>query len=89
MIDERLKSAKHRTVGVKQTTKAVQKGLAEVVFVARDAERSIVAPLLEACQQQGVEVLEAESMAWLGKACGIDVGASAAAVLRQPLTRNS
>ncbi|MBE3591279.1 MAG: ribosomal L7Ae/L30e/S12e/Gadd45 family protein [Firmicutes bacterium] len=89
MNDERLKSAKHRTVGVKQTTKAVQKGLAELVYVAKDAERSIVAPLLEACRQQGVQVLEAESMAWLGKACGIDVGASAAAILRQPWTREA
>lgn len=80
--DERLKIAKQRTVGVKQTTKAVQKGVAEVVYIARDAERAIIADLLDLCRQRGVPLKEVDAMAGLGRACGIEVGAAAAAVLK-------
>jgi len=68
-------------VGTKQTLKAVQKGLAVKVLIAEDAESHIVAPLYELCREKNVEIIKAESMAALGKACGIDVGTAAVAIL--------
>ena len=70
-----------KVVGVKQTRRAVQTGAAVTVFVARDAEKRAVMPVLDACEQAGLTVTWAETMAELGKACGIEIGAAAAAVL--------
>lgn len=78
---ERLKNASKKTVGTKQTTKAVQKGIAKVVFIAKDAEPRVVDPLRSICEEKGVEVVMVESMLELGKACGIEVGSASAAII--------
>ncbi|NPV44944.1 MAG: 50S ribosomal protein L7Ae-like protein [Firmicutes bacterium] len=78
---ERLKSAKKKTVGTKQTIKAVEKGEAKVVFIARDAEKHIVAPLEKLCSERAIEVVYIDSMKQLGEICGIEVGAASAAIL--------
>ena len=78
---DRLASARVKTVGTKQTLKAIQKGLPRVVFVARDAEERVVRDLLRLCKEKNIEVVYADSMAKLGQACGIQVGAASAAVL--------
>lgn len=80
---DRLTGAKAKTVGTKQTLKALQKGEARVVYVARDAEEHVVRDLLKLCREKNVEVVYAESMAKLGQACGIQVGAASAAVLEE------
>lgn len=77
-----LTEAKKRVVGVKQTAKAVDKGAAEAVFIAADADIRVSRPLFEKCRAAGVNVITAETMQELGKACGIHVGAAAAAVLK-------
>ncbi len=79
---EAMKTAEHKVVGVKQTTKALKNGKALLVFVAGDAEERMTAPLREACEEHKVECLTAESMQALGKACGIHAGAAAAAILK-------
>jgi large subunit ribosomal protein L7A len=76
-----LKDAK-KAVGAKQTAKAVEKGQAILVFLAEDADARVTAPLREACARAGVRVEMAPSMGELGKACGIDVGAAAVAVIK-------
>ncbi|MDH7578950.1 MAG: ribosomal L7Ae/L30e/S12e/Gadd45 family protein [Bacillota bacterium] len=78
---ERLKSARKKTVGTKQTQKAVEKGQARVVYVAKDAEARVASPLLQLCAEKNVEVVMFDSMEELGKACGIKVGAASAAVI--------
>lgn len=78
---ERLEKAEEKTVGAKQTKKAVEKGLARVVYVAKDAEKRIASPLLQLCSENGVEVVFIDSMAELGKLCGIKVGAATAAII--------
>lgn len=78
---ERLTGAKAKTVGTKQTLKALQKDQVKVVYVARDAEERVVRELLRLCAEKNVEVVYADSMARLGQACGIQVGAASAAVL--------
>lgn len=81
---ERLRAAEFRAVGTNQTAKAIGRGRAQVVFVARDADRRVVDGVLVAARGQGLEVVEAASMRELGRACGIAVGAAAAAILAPP-----
>ncbi len=78
---ERLAAAKKKTVGTKQTQRAVEKGQARVVYVAKDAEERISSPLLRLCAEKGVEVVMVDSMIELGKQCGIKVGAASAAII--------
>lgn len=86
-MPERLRTAKRLAVGVKQTLKAVQAGAAAVVYVAADAEERVVRPLRQELAARGCEVVEVESMQTLGRMCGIDVGAAAAAILEGDLSR--
>ncbi|NMA55748.1 MAG: 50S ribosomal protein L7Ae-like protein [Firmicutes bacterium] len=81
MMLDVLKAAKRKSVGTKQTLKAVQKGTASRVYVAKDAEPFVVEPLLTLCQENGVPCTYVDDMKTLGKACGIQVGAAAAAVI--------
>jgi large subunit ribosomal protein L7A len=81
---ERLKAAAQRAVGTNQTAKAISRGQARVVFVAQDADRRVTEPVLRAARERGMEVVEVSSMVALGRACGIAVGAAAAAILEAP-----
>ncbi len=78
---DRLRAARNKTVGTKQTLKAVGQGLAQVVFLAEDADERVLQELLRVCQECSIEVVQVESMAELGKACGIEVGAASAALI--------
>ncbi len=69
-------------VGLKQTRKALKDGAAKTVFLARDAEARLVEPVEALCREAGVACVWVDSMARLGAACGIEVGAAAAASLR-------
>ena len=80
MLDE-LKSA-HKVVGVKQSEKAVAAGDAFRAYVAKDAHERVTAPFMKLCREKGVEIVLAESMAALGHACGIDVGAAVVVLLK-------
>ena len=80
MLDA-LRDARRRAVGAKETLKAVQNGEAKIVYLALDADEHVLRPLRAALARRPVTVYEAESMKALGRACGIEVGAAAAAVL--------
>lgn len=86
-MPERLRTAKRRIVGTKQTLKAVQAGAAAIVYVAKDAEERVLRPLRAELANSRCEVVEVESMQLLGRMCGIDVGAAAAAILEEDLPR--
>lgn len=79
---ERLKNGK-KVIGIKQTMKAVAKGVAICVFLADDADERVLAPLEELCTQHDVETIRVVDMKSLGLACSIAVGAAAAAIVRQ------
>lgn len=78
---EGLKSAKNKTIGTKQTLKAVEKGLARIVYLAKDAEPHVTRNLVQLCQEKGIEIVYVDTMVALGKACGIEVGAASAAIV--------
>ena len=68
-------------VGTKQLKKAVRKGNVRFVFLAENADPAITEPLEELCRQNSIQITWVRSMAELGRACGIEVGAAAAAAL--------
>ena len=74
-------TAKKKVVGLKQTRRAVSAGQAVQVYLACDAESRLTEPLLECCHTAGIPVETEWTMKQLGKACGIDVGAAAAAAV--------
>lgn len=76
-----LKLAK-KAIGVKQATKAVEKDKANIVYIADDADKRVIAPLCELCETKSVQMQNVATMLALGKHCGIEVGAAAVAVLR-------
>lgn len=80
-VPHRLSEARRRLVGTKQTLKALQGGEAKVVYLAKDADERVLRPLRSALSERSVEVVEVESMQELGRLCGIEVGAAAAALL--------
>lgn len=78
---ERLKTARKKSIGTKQTAKAMEKGSAKTVFVAKDAEEHVTREIVRLAQVKGLELVPVDSMMALGKACGIEVGAAVAAIL--------
>jgi len=78
---DRIRLARKRTIGTNQTTKAILQSNAKLLFVAKDAEVRVVTPIVSMAQDRGIPVEWVDSMKQLGKACGIDVGAAAAAVV--------
>lgn len=81
LLDEIANSKK--VIGSKQVKKAVIKGLASKVYLAADAEPHIIAPLRELCRQHGLEAGMIDTMEALGKACGIEVGSAAVALIKE------
>ena len=78
---EMLKTAP-KVVGIKQSTRAVRDGKAQVVFIAKDADRHITQQLENLCSEKSIEMITVDTMRELGDACGIDVGAAAAVILK-------
>ena len=68
-------------VGLKQLKKALENGKAKFVFLAQNADPALTEPIADLCQQNQVSYTWVRSMADLGRACGIEVGAAAAAAV--------
>ena len=68
-------------VGAKQLKKAVKAGRAKYVFLAENADPAVTEPLAELCTANHIQITWVPSMAELGRVCGIEVGAAAAAVV--------
>ncbi len=72
----------NKTIGVKQTLKAVENNAAKLVFIAKDADEKVTGSLKELCISNNIAVEHVETMKQLGKAVGIEVGASAVCLLK-------
>ncbi|HYE81860.1 MAG TPA: ribosomal L7Ae/L30e/S12e/Gadd45 family protein [Clostridia bacterium] len=79
---QELKASHKRIVGLKQTVKAVRNGTAKNVYVAEDADDFIKQSVLDACTERNLQIIYVSNMKELGNACGIDIGASTAAVIK-------
>ena len=68
--------------GTNETTKAVERGNASVVYVAEDVSpEEIVMHLPELAEEKGISVVFVETQDDLGNAAGLEVGSAAAAVV--------
>lgn len=69
-------------VGTKQLRKALRSGKIETVYLAENADPNVTEPLQALCAEAGIQPVWVRTMAELGRACGIDVGAAAAGVAK-------
>ncbi|MFE8703823.1 50S ribosomal protein L7ae-like protein [Cytobacillus sp. FJAT-54145] len=80
MSYEKVLQAKSFIVGTKQTVKALKSGTVKEVLVAKDAEPRVTAKVVSTAKEMNVPIIYVDSMKKLGKACGIEVGASTVAI---------
>ena len=69
-------------VGAKQLRKALRDGRVKKAFLAANADPAITEPLARLCEEKKVSFAWVKTMSELGRACGIEVGAATAAVVR-------
>lgn len=78
-------STKEKVVGIKQTRRAVAKGCAQRVYLACDADSRLTEPLRAMCALANIDVVSDLTMQQLGRACAIDLGTAACAVLSKSI----
>ena len=74
-------AGKKTVVGAKQLRKALISRRATAVYLAENADPNLTLPLQELSQENGIPCFWVRSMHALGAACGIEVGAAAAAAV--------
>ncbi|NEZ77654.1 50S ribosomal protein L7ae-like protein [Clostridium botulinum] len=79
MID-RLKG--NKVVGVKQTVKALKNNTVKTLYVSKDADESLIKPLIELAEENSIDIIKVDTMKELGRLCGINVSAATAALLK-------
>lgn len=68
--------------GTNETTKAVERGVAKLVYIAGDVEPpEVVAHLPLLCRERNVAYISVPSKGRLGSSVGIDVGAASACII--------
>lgn len=75
-------NANNKIVGAKQVKRALNSQEIEVVFIAKDAENKITDEIKEICIDKHIQVIYVDNMKKLGDACGIDVNAATAALVK-------
>lgn len=70
-----------KVVGKKETLKALRKGIAQVVYIAEDADERVVRQVIELAKDQRLPVITVETMVQLGKECNIEVKTATAATI--------
>lgn len=80
MLDELKRHSK--TIGLKQSLRAVEVDGVQAVYIAEDAEERVVAQIMDMCKAKKIQIHKADSMKELGRACGIDVGTAVAAIIK-------
>ena len=74
-------AGKKTVVGAKQLRKALISRRATAVYLAENADPNLTLPLQELSNEYGIPCYWVRSMNALGSACGIEVGAAAAAAV--------
>jgi large subunit ribosomal protein L7A len=77
-----IENGKKVVIGKKQTLRAITRNEVSIVYVSEDADMYVTQPIIDVCTNQNIEIIYFDNMRELGKACGIDVNAAAAAVLK-------
>ncbi len=67
-------------IGTKQVTKAITNSEVSEVVIAKDAEQHIINKVLDSVKKHNIPHTFVDSKKKLGKACNIEVGATAIAI---------
>lgn len=72
----------NRIVGAKQVKRALNSSSAVAVFIADDAEKKVTNEIVEICKMEQIQIIHVDTMENLGKACGIEINAAVAALIK-------
>lgn len=72
----------NKVVGAKQVRRALESSEAQMIYIAKDADEQIVSDIEEDSKNKQIQILYVDSMKELGEACGIDINAAVAALLK-------
>ena len=75
-------SGGNAVAGTRKVSKAIENGQASLVYVAQDCDLFIKNKIRALCDSHGVRLMEADSKLALGRACGVEVPAACAALLK-------
>ena len=81
---EDLKKMKKK-IGIKECQKAVESNRVIKAFVAGDADQKVIKSFIDLCKQNSIEINQVDTMKNLGKACGIEVGASTVVIIKDEI----
>ena len=81
-MHEGLAAADKRVVGTKQVLRALDEGRVVRAFVAKDADLLLTKRVVDRCFEKNIPCTQVDTMEQLGRACGIDVKAAAAGLLK-------
>lgn len=70
-----------KSVGAKETLKAMKRNEVQQLFIATDCDEAVVAPLIDYAKEHDIPVNQSYTMAELGIFCRIKVGAAAMGLL--------
>lgn len=79
----KLKNAKLKRVGIKQSTRALMEDKVERLYIAQDADQHVIRRIVTLAEEKGVEIITIDTMHHLGLACSIDVGAATAVEIKE------
>ncbi|WP_042353715.1 50S ribosomal protein L7ae-like protein [Bacillus rubiinfantis] len=82
MSYEKVLQAHKVVIGTKQAVKALQEGNVHELIIAVDADQKVIAQVIKEASERDVPISYVDSMKKLGKACKIQVGAAAVAIIR-------
>lgn len=82
MSYEKVLQAQKFVIGTKQTVRHLKEGNVRELIVANDADPKVTVKVVNEALDINVPILYVDSMLKLGKACGIEVGASTVAIIR-------
>jgi large subunit ribosomal protein L7A len=70
-----------KVVGTKQTLRALENQKVKELYVAKDAARQHINPILKIAKAQNIKIVYIDTMEELGKACDIEVKTATAALI--------
>ena len=82
LMNQALADVDRRVVGTKQLLRALDEGRVAHAYVAQDADLLLTKRVVDRCYDMNIPCTQVDTMEKLGRACGIDVRAAAAGLLK-------
>ena len=79
---EALKNAARKVAGTKQVLRALKAGELKRIYVANDIDTFLFQKITRTAEAAGLATVRVESSLELGRACGLEIPAACAGILR-------